>query len=116
LGGCISALSPLTTRPISLLEFALQQLALISRSREGLLAAEGMCIRFAAPAQTVFFSAKCTVVHLALVEKVISRYAGMDGFVKEYFHILDLFCWLTRPLFAQKRESAYDVVTRHASA
>ena len=72
------------------MEFALQQLALISRPREGLLAAEGMRIRFAAPAQTVFFSAKCTVVHLALVEKVISRYAGMDGFVKEYFHILDL--------------------------
>ena len=73
------------------MEFALQQLALISRSGEGLLAAEGMRIRFAAPAQTVFFSAKCTVVHLALVEKVISRYAGMEGFVKEYFHIMDLF-------------------------
>ena len=67
------------------MEFALQQLALISRSGEGLLAAEGMRIRFAAPAQTVFFSAKCTVVHLALVEKVISRYAAMYGFVKEYF-------------------------------
>ena len=82
------------------MEFALQQLALISRSGEGLLAAEGMRIRFAAPAQTVFFSAKCTVVHLALVEKVISRYAGMDGFVKEYFaskgfHVnVDLILWM----------------------